>query len=287
MTIKHDKGIKIVSILIIVITLLCLILVYFNHFIYHNKSRMVVLTWHRIVSHEVKEKYFKDDEWVNDLSIFEKQIKYLYDNGYKTLSMDEYYNWITGKVKYDTSKTCLLTIDDGDIENYYNVLPVLKKYNFKATVFVVGSRIKPAINWEKDSVKQYYLTEELINKMREEYPNFEVQSHTFDMHRKGEDDIPVLSKMTREEIEADFDSMAKYETKYLAYPHGYCTRLAEKIAKEKGYKLAFGFTRYGPSSLKDDLYNIRRVKVNGITGMNTFKWNLRLRLTNPHPTRIN
>ena len=283
----YDKKIKVVSILVLSITLLCTILAYFQYFLYHNDSKMVILTWHRIVSHEVKEKYFKDDEWVNDLSLFEKQIKYLYDNGYKTLSMDEYYDWINGKVKYDTSKTCLLTIDDGDIENYYNVLPVLKKYNFKATVFIVGARVKPAINWKKDSVEPYYLTEELIQKMREEYPNFEIQSHTYDMHRKGEDDIPVVSKMSREEIEADFDAMAKYDMKYLAYPHGYNNKLVQVIAKEKGYNLAFGFTRYGPSSLKDNLYNIRRVKVNGITGMTTFKWNLRLRFTNRHAVRTN
>lgn len=283
----NDRKIKTISIIILIFAFVFIFLNCFNHFIYHNDKKMVILTWHRVVSSEVKQKYHKDNEWVNDLSMFEKQMKYLYDNGYRTLSMDEYYDWITGKAKYDTSKTCLITFDDGDIENYYNVLPVLKKYNFKATVFIVGAWVKPSVDWPKDSPEPYYLTDELIEKMKQEYPNFEIQSHTYNMHRKGEDDIPVVSKMSREEIEADFDSMEKYNMKYLAYPHGYNNKLVQSIAKEKGYKLAFGFTRYGPSSKKDNFYNVRRVKVNGITGMTTFKWNLRLRFTNRHAVRTN
>ena len=36
----------------------------------------------------------------------------------------------------------MITIDDGYYEDYYLVLPIIKKYNFKVTSFVVGSRIK-------------------------------------------------------------------------------------------------------------------------------------------------
>lgn len=274
------KSQMIISRVVVSIIFSLLLLSLLKYFMYHNNKKLVILTYHRVVATSVKEKYFKDNEWVNDLSLFEKQMKYLHEEGYKTLSLDEYYDWYTGKVKYDTSKTCLITFDDGDIENYYNVLPILKRYNLKATVFIVGSRVQSSTDWVKDSCEPQYLTEELINKMQEEYPNFEIQSHTYNMHRKGEDGVPVVSKMNREEIEADFDAMAKYNMKYLAYPHGYCTKLVQQVAKEKGYKLAFGFTRYGPSSRKDDPYNIRRVKINGQSNMFTFKLNLRLRFTN-------
>lgn len=276
----QNKRLKVVSIIVLTVVCLYAFLHCFNYFLYHNNSQMLILTWHRVVASEIKEKYYKDDEWVNDLDLFEKQMKYLYDHDYKTLSLDEYYDWYTGKVKYDTSKTCLLTFDDGDIENYYNVLPVLKKYNFKATVFVIGSRIQPSATWQTDSVEPEYLTEELITKIKHEYPNFEIQNHTYDMHRRGQDGLPVVSNMTREEIEADFDAMQKYSMKYLAYPNGYCTKLIQQVAEEKGYKLAFGFTKYGPSSREDDPYNVRRVKVSGTSGMLKFKWNLRLRFTN-------
>ena len=280
------KITKIIAIVVLVFIFSLASLGLINYFLYHNNKKMVILTWHRVVSSEVKEKYFKDNEWVNDLSLFEKQIKYLHDNGYKSLSLDEYYEWYSGKKEYDTSKTCVITFDDGDIENYYNVLPVLKKYNFKATVFIVGSKVLPSVDWPVDSKDRYYLTEELIEKMKVEYPNFEVQNHTYDMHRKNAKGVPIVSDMGREEIEEDFDKMAKYDMKYLAYPHGYCTKLIQEIAEEKGYKLAFGFTKYGPSSAKDDKYNIRRVKVSGTSGMLKFKWNLRLRLTNNKTNKI-
>jgi peptidoglycan/xylan/chitin deacetylase (PgdA/CDA1 family) len=44
-----------------------------------------------------------------------------------------------------------LTIDDGPSENTPNILRVLKKYNVKATFFVIGSQIEN----HRDVIKQY------------------------------------------------------------------------------------------------------------------------------------
>lgn len=40
-----------------------------------------------------------------------------------------------------TEKTIVMTFDDGYLDNYTNVLPLLKKYNATATFFVVHSKI--------------------------------------------------------------------------------------------------------------------------------------------------
>ena len=55
--------------------------------------------------------------------------------------MKELYKWIIGEVDYK-EKVILITIDDGHYEDYYLAYPLIKKYNFKATSFVVGNRIK-------------------------------------------------------------------------------------------------------------------------------------------------
>ena len=44
-------------------------------------SRIPIITLHRVVDHETKTKYFKDDEWVNDLNEVEQELDYLYKNG--------------------------------------------------------------------------------------------------------------------------------------------------------------------------------------------------------------
>lgn len=45
-------------------------------------------------------------------------MKYLYINGYKTISSEEFYHWYYGEIDY-YGKTLMITIDDGYYEDYY------------------------------------------------------------------------------------------------------------------------------------------------------------------------
>jgi len=75
-----------------------------------------------------------------NVDIFENQIKYLKNNGYKSINFDE----IDHKVK----KQIIITFDDGYKDIYINALPILKKYNFKATCFFVTNLIGQENNWD-------------------------------------------------------------------------------------------------------------------------------------------
>jgi peptidoglycan/xylan/chitin deacetylase (PgdA/CDA1 family) len=74
---------------------------------------------------------------------FETQIKYLADNGYKSLFLSEFYSlmkhWSIPK------NVVLITFDDGYADNYEHAYPILKKYNIKATIFPVTSFIKDKV----------------------------------------------------------------------------------------------------------------------------------------------
>ena len=94
-------------------------------------------------------------------------MEYLFNNGYKTISTEEFYKWYKGEIDF-YGKTVMITIDDGKYEAYYLVYPIIKKYNFKATSFIVGSRTK-------NKTKKYNKTEinfiglDIVNKVRKEY----------------------------------------------------------------------------------------------------------------------
>ena len=93
-------------------------------------------------------------------SIFKMQMKYLKNKGYKTLNCTELYLWRKGKIKL-TKKSVLITFDDGYIGQEKYAMPILKKYNFKATAFIIR---KLTYNNEKDIIK---IEEFFENKLRE------------------------------------------------------------------------------------------------------------------------
>ena len=68
--------------------------------------------------------------------VFEAQMQYLAGKGYHSVSLNELYGFMTGSSRVPR-KSFVLTFDDGFYCNYHYLLPILKKYQLKAAVFVV------------------------------------------------------------------------------------------------------------------------------------------------------
>ena len=87
------------------------------------------------------------------VDIFENQIKYLKNNGYTSINFDE--------IDPKTKKQIIITFDDGYKDVFINALPILKKYNFKATCFFVTNLIGQENNW--DIKKKNFLRKEIMS----------------------------------------------------------------------------------------------------------------------------
>ncbi|MCA9743397.1 polysaccharide deacetylase family protein [candidate division KSB1 bacterium] len=92
---------------------------------------------------------------------FEQQLTYLAENGYQTLSVNEFVQCLQGKRKA-APRSVLLTIDDGRSSVWRYGYPLLKKYGLKATVFVIPGRtleteqVRPNLEsvWQNTTSKQ-------------------------------------------------------------------------------------------------------------------------------------
>ncbi|HEA47483.1 MAG TPA: hypothetical protein ENH97_03660 [bacterium] len=90
-----------------------------------------VLMYHHV--NELKDRFTIPPDY------FDNQMKYLARKNYQTLFLDELINSL--KERKEKRKVAL-TFDDGYLDNWVYAYPILKKYNLKATIFVITSRIK-------------------------------------------------------------------------------------------------------------------------------------------------
>ena len=74
--------------------------------------------------------------------LFEKQLAYIQQAGYQTLSMHDLIDYLAGKIKLTRPCVCI-TFDDGLIDNLLFAHPLLEKYKCKASLFMATSLIRP------------------------------------------------------------------------------------------------------------------------------------------------
>ena len=95
-----------------------------------NGTKVVVLNYHKIDRMNISLSVLPED--------FEAQMRYLSENNYHTITPDELYESLSGNLELPENPV-LITFDDGYADNYRNAYPILKKYGFKATIFVISS----------------------------------------------------------------------------------------------------------------------------------------------------
>ncbi|EDS78171.1 polysaccharide deacetylase family protein [Clostridium botulinum C str. Eklund] len=222
----------------------------------HNDKGVPVIMYHSI-------KYEKDNCVRLPKENFEKQIKYLKDNNYTTLTLDELYDFFEKNIPIP-KKSVVLTFDDGYKDNYDTAYPILKKYGFKATVFVITNCIGTG----------EYLTEEQLKEMDKN--GFDVESHT-----ANHETLTELSYDKQYETVAKskerLEKLLNKKVKYIAYPCGKYNNDTVKAVENAGYKMAV--TTDGRWSDKSDgIFTLDRVFISGFHNMNTFKE----RISNPN-----
>lgn len=239
-----------------------------------NKKKMAkripVLTYHRICSDYAKNHIYYGTNLAISASLFQRQMRWLKSNGYHTVSTSEFADWrIDGA--FLPKKSVLITIDDGFYETYHVAYPILKKYNLKATSFIVGSRVSKKTKAYNSSVSwDRYVGWDVIKKIRAKYPNLEFQSHTYNMHQRS-GGVGVAKTWSRKKIDADFAKNKKFEFTAIAYPFGHTSKnLLASTRENASIRIGFGYMMYHAATRTSPRYNIPRFKVFGDGGLDGF-----------------
>lgn len=221
-----------------------------------------ILMYHQVLP---KSFGFKDNLVVTTENL-EMQLKYI-QSKYKTVFFKDL------EQEKNTENKIILTFDDGYYNNLQYLIPLLEKFQMKATIFIPTEFIQ---NNTKGNERIYMNFEELKS-LNPNLVELALHSHT---HRN-------FSQLSIEESEADLLKNIKILeeekidfTKVLAYPYG-------KFPKEKYKKQAF-FTMLQKNGIISAMrignnvasypfknkYEVKRIDIKYGDTLNTFKWKL-------------
>ena len=191
------------------------------------------------------------DVWTQTVGAFEKQMRYLHEQGFQSVDLDDMVAWQEGSLKLP-SKSVVITFDDGD-RSAKLAAPILERYGFKATLFIVTGKV--GVDWEGLEI----LTWDEIRELHDS-GTFSVQSHTHDLHyhvKTAEGHMPVLLAASndlydmpgagswRQQVLDDLREsrrliMERLGTtpRFLAWPYGFANSELDSIAVAAGFDAA-------------------------------------------------
>ena len=180
--------------------------------------------------------------------------------GFKGLSIRQLKPYLDGK---KTGKVVGITFDDGYQNNLINAAPVLKKYNFSATCYLVSNCIGTSNTWDFDKgITQRPLM--LANEIQAWLDmGMDIGAHTqthADLTRINE------QKVKREINECKLDLEKKFNTPIVdfCYPFGYFNDSVCNIINTAGYSSATTMIR-GRANTRSNQFKLPRIPVTNHT----------------------
>jgi peptidoglycan/xylan/chitin deacetylase (PgdA/CDA1 family) len=234
-----------------------------------------------------------NEVWTQTQSAFEKQMRYLHENGYQTITLDDFDEWQHGR-KSLPPKPVVITFDDGDRSVYDYAWPILEKYGFNAAYFIITKQVDR--EWEGLD----FLTWDQLRELHESRV-FTIESHTHDLHYKiGDKYSPSPVFLAASDGRHSFPDYDRWEDKvlddlersreliatnvgraphHLAWPYGGSNEVVDDLALRAGFSRTYLLKEGMNESFahSDDTLSplervpVRRFAISARTSLRTFK----------------
>lgn len=225
-------------------------------------EKLPILMYHNIADHGPESlRRFRTSP-----AAFEEQLRYLRDAGFRSASFAE---WREARLlrRPLPGNRVLLTFDDGYRDFHDNAWPLLQKYGFGATVFLVADKIGATSDWdERYGETAPLMDEEQIRRLAAEGVDF--ASHGSSHTPLTGCDWPALAAellRSRSRIE----QLTGTPVSTLCYPFGLFRDDLAHFAQAVGYAEAVT-TIGGSSALTEPAFALRRLEVRGGAGVREF-----------------
>ncbi len=196
-------------------------------------------------------------------TLFAEQMAYLHQHAYIPITVTQYVRALTRGESALPERPV-----DGFADFYTEALPVLKRYNFTATLYVSTAFIDGTSRWLKrqGEASRLMLTWEKLTEIS--MSGIECGAHS---HSHPQLDTLHCS-LARDEIVRSKRLLGDHlgqEIFSFAYPYGYYTALVRQFVREAGYTSACA-VRHAMSSEAVDLFSLARLMVSANTNIEEF-----------------
>lgn len=212
-------------------------------------AEIPVLTYHRVLTHKPAGSQFNIYVTVDELA---GQIVSLRRRGFEFTTFRDV---AAGK---RPRKPVILTFDDGYADNHANLLPLLRRHDARAVIFVLGDRTITTNEWDLalGEPAAPLMTDAQIIACHHS-GLVEIASHgMIHQHLPRLSDAAAAREITASK--ASLEALIDDEVVAFAYPYGDYTERDASSVRQAGYLFGVG-TVSGPVSIADDRMRIRRI----------------------------
>ena len=199
---------------------------------------------------------------------FGEQMSYLHQQGFTPVTVTQFIRVRSQGAFAPGERPIILTFDDGYADFYTDALPILRQYNFTATLFVTTAFVEGASRWlrrERETSRRMVSWRQLSEIVKY---GIECGAHTHTHPQLDTISAPAARNEMAHSKELLEDHLGQ-EVFSFAYPYGYQTARLRQLARETGYTSACA-VRHAKSSLYDDAFCLARLMVHADTDLNTF-----------------
>lgn len=185
-------------------------------------------------------------------------------------------------------KPIIITFDDGHYNNYGYAVPLLKKYNMKAVISIVGKYTDTFSKTDEANLNYSYLRWKDINSLISD-GTIEFQNHSYNLHdtihgRKGSmkkfnESYEQYKKILSDDLlklQEEFRQNTGYIPSTYTYPYGAISKDSFNIIKQLGFKASLSCSSGVNYITKDPdcLYMLKRNNRNNKVDREKFFSNL-------------
>jgi len=202
------------------------------------------------------------------LRLFEKQISYLANHGYRSVTLIDYL-----ENRNTNSDSIIITFDDAYQNIYEYAYPILNRYGFTATVFIISDYIGKKNKWDVNIGRKTFVHLN-HNEIRELIRSgWEIGSHTKthpDLTRLSQKKLMDELQLSKTELEKQFD----VPVQFISYPFNRYNDFVIDGVIEVGYLGGCGLTNDRKLPQGCEQYVIPRKGIYTIDELIWFKWKL-------------